>query len=211
VKNFQLYEGGIGGEICDEPVIMGTLKFLQDMGVEVPAGTMVNQAVYVSIDGEFSGLFAISYARMKYSASGLATICSYRRLTPVIIADDFMLSPAFLKEKFGIKTRRMVHPDQDEKLTLMNKAPAEDAPALALTTQDGLAPAAYAVTGARAIRTACALGLTIHIIGGILGLLIMAALAIVGSVELLTPLNILVYQLIWMIPGLLVTEWTRAI
>lgn len=211
VENFQLYTGGIGGEICGESVVMGSPQFLRDLGVEIPAGTMVNQAVYVAIDGEFSGLFAITYARMKYSAAGLNTLCSYQNVTPLITADDFILTPAFLKEKFGINTRRMVCPTREEKATLTSKLPGEDAPVLALTTRDGLAPAAYALTGARALRTACTLGLVIHLIGGILGILIMLAIAVLGTVELLTPLNILLYQLIWMIPGLLVTEWPRAL
>ena len=49
------------------------------------------------------------------------------------------------------------------------------------------------------------------ILGGVLGLLIMAALAYLGSTELLTPLNILAYQVLWMIPGRLVTLWPRTI
>jgi len=40
---------------------------------------------------------------------------------------------------------------------------------------------------------------------------IMLALTIVGANELLTPTNILLYELIWMIPGYLVTQWTRLI
>ena len=83
--------------------------------------------------------------------------------------------------------------------------------ALALTTQERLTPAAYAITGARALRTSWKLGLVIHIIGGILGLLIMAALAYLGNTELLTPLNILVYQLLWLVPGFLATLWTRTV
>lgn len=212
VQNFQAYEnGGIGGEILGETVLMGSQQFLQEMGVEIPAGTMVNQAVYVAINGQFSGLFAITYTRMKYSAAGLTTICAYKGLTPVITADDFMLTGSFLKEKFGVSTRRMAFPTRQDKAYLASRVPEEDTLVLALTTHDGLAPAAYAVTGARALKTACNLGMTIHVIGGILGILAMAALAVLGAVELLTPLNILLYQLVWMVPGLLVTEWTRAI
>ena len=81
----------------------------------------------------------------------------------------------------------------------------------ALTTQDGLAPKAFAITGARALRTACKLGLTIHIIGGLLGILIMLALAIVGSTHLLTPIHVLLYQLVWIAPGLLVSMWPRTV
>ena len=212
VQNFQAYEnGGVGGEILGETVLMGSQQFLQEMGVEIPAGTMVNQAVYVAINGQFSGLFAITYSRMKYSAAGLTTICAYKGLTPVITADDFMLTGSFLKEKFGVSTRRMAFPTRQDKAYLASRVPEEDTLVLALTTHDGLAPAAYAVTGARALKTACNLGMTIHVIGGILGILAMAALAVLGAVELLTPLNILLYQLVWMVPGLLVTEWTRAI
>ena len=51
--------------------------------------------------------------------------------------------------------------------------------------------------------------MAIHMVGGILGILIMAALAVLGSTHLLSPVHILLYQLIWMIPGLLVTLWPR--
>ena len=211
-QNLQFYgNGGIGGEICDEPVLMGSLDFLKDMGVEIPEGTMVKQAVYVAIDGELSGLFAIAYPRMKYAVSGLVTICGNKRLNPVILAEDFMVTGPFLKERFGVRSKRMIFPDREKRQELRQRKPEEGVPALALTTQEGLAPAAYAITGSRAVRTAWSLGMAIHLLGGILGLLIMAALAYLGSTELLTPLNILAYQLVWMVPGLLVTFWPRTI
>lgn len=212
VENFHNYGGGgIGGEVCGEPVLLGTSSFLHDMGVEVPEGTMVNQAIYVAIDGQFCAVFAISYSRMKSSAAGLVSLCSYRKLTPVLVCDDFMLTETFLRSKFNIKTKRFAFPAREVRQELATRKPEEDAPALALTTQDGLAATTYAVTGSRALRTASTLGLTIHIAGSILGLLIMLVLAILGNAELLTPVNILLFQMIWMIPGLLVTEWTRVI
>lgn len=211
-KNLQFYgNGGIGGEICEEPVLMGSMDFLKEMGVEVPEGTMVKQAVYVAIDGELSGLFAIAYTRMKYTANGLVTLCGNRRLKIMIMAEDFMMTAPFLKERFGIRTKRMIFPNREQRQALSEKKPAEEARAMALMTQEGLAPVAYAITGSRAVRTAWKLGLFIHLLGGILGLLIMAALAYLGNTELLTPLNILAYQLVWMVPGLLVTFWPRTI
>ena len=82
---------------------------------------------------------------------------------------------------------------------------------VALTTKEGLAPKTYAITGARALRGAMTIGVAIHMAGGILGLLIMAALAYIGAAGLLTPANLLLYELAWMLPGLLITEWTRVI
>ena len=54
-------------------------------------------------------------------------------------------------------------------------------------------------------------GVAVHMLGGILGLVIMLLLGIVGGKDLLTPVNVLLYELIWMIPGLLITEWTRSV
>ena len=211
-KNMQYYgNGGIGGEICEEPVLMGSLDFLKEMGLEIPEEVMMKQAVYVAIDGEFSGLFAIAYAKMKFASSGLSTLCGNRKLNPVILAEDFMVTASFLKEKFGVRTKRMKFPEYQARVELSEKKIPEGASALALTTQDGLAPAAYAITGARALRTAWKLGLFIHIVGGILGMLIMAALAYLGNTELLTPLNILIYQLLWLLPGFLATIWPRTV
>ena len=102
-------------------------------------------------------------------------------------------------------------PNQETRQALRQKTPEEATPALALTTREGLAGSAYAVTGARAVRTASVAGLAIHILGGISGLVIMLILALVGAEFLLTPMNVLLYGLIWMIPGLLITEWTRSI
>lgn len=210
-ENLQSYPGGIGAEVNGEAVLAGSLSFMQSMGVDMPAGTRVNQAVYVAIDGELSGVFAITYAKMKASATGLTTLCAYRKLTPVMTTGDFMLTESFLRSKFGINTRRIAFPARDVRQELASREPEEDAPALALMTRDGLAGAAYAVTGSRALRSASITGVVIHMLGGILGLLSMLALAIVDAAYLLTPANILLYEMIWMIPGLLITEWTRSV
>lgn len=212
VENFQNYgNGGIGGEVRGEPVLLGGLDFLRDMGVEIPEGTMVNQAVYASIDGQLCAVYAMTYAKMRSAAAGLVTLCGYRKLTPVMLLGDFTLTESFLRSKFNIKTRRMVFPTRDERAELSAIQPEEDARILAITTREELVSSAYLVTGARSVRTSTKLAVAIHLIGGIIGMLVMLALAILGNTELLTPTNILLYQLIWAVPGLLVTEWTRIV
>ena len=203
--------GGIGGEICGEPVLMGSLNFLQDMGVVIPEGTMVNQAVYAAIDGQLSAVFAISYAKMRSASAGLVTLSGHKKITPVVLCGDFMLTESFIQTKFGIKTRRFAFPTREERAELLKRRPDPELPALAIATREDLVSAAYAVTGARSLRTATRLGVAIHLVGGILGMVIMLVLGYLGSTELLTPTNVLLYQLIWMIPGFLVTEWTRAV
>ncbi|MCI6935953.1 MAG: hypothetical protein MR762_04730 [Clostridiales bacterium] len=212
VHSFRNYgDGGIGGEVEGLPVLVGTMSFLQDMGVEIPEGTMVSQAVYAAVDGELCAVYAISYAKMRSAAAGLVTLCGYRKLKPLKLSGDFMMTESFLRSKFNVKTSRIAFPDRDTCQKLQQHPIDPDEPVLALTTREELVSVAYAITGARTLRQATKLGVIIHLIGGTLGLLIMLVLGYLGSTQLLTPANILLYQLIWAVPGLLVTEWARIV
>lgn len=211
-EEFRIYEnGGIGGVVNEEPVLAGTLSFLKEMGVETPEGLRINQAVCVAIDGELCGLFAITYEKDRGAAAGIGTLCSYRGLKPALICDDFMLTPEFIRGTFDVNPKKMRFFTAEERAQLREKTPDEDAPALALVTSDGLAPFAYTVTGARSLKMAVNMGIVIHMIGGILGMLMMLVLAIIGATGLLTPANLFLYELVWMVPGLLITEWTRTV
>lgn len=211
-ENLRHYDnGGIGGMVLDEPVLVGPLSFLKEMGVEVPEGIQVSQAVCVAIDGELCGVFAISYEKTRSATAGLSTLSSYRGLSPAMVTGEFMMSETFIRGKFGIKSKRLQFPDEETRNQLRAIEPDEASQAALLTTVEGLAPMAYCVTGARALRSASKLGATLHMIGGALGMLVVLILVIVGATHLLTPANMFLYQLVWMIPGWLVTEWTRSI
>ena len=211
-ENLRRYEnGGIGGTVLGEPVLVGPLPFLKEMGVEVPEGIQVSQAVCVAIDGELCGVFAISYEKTRSATAGLSTLSSYRGLNPVMVSGEFMMSEEFIRKKFGIKSKRLQFPDEEIRTMLRDMRAEEDTQAALMATVEGLAPMAYCVTGARALRGACNAGVILHMVGGILGMLVVLALVLLGRMDLLTPANMFLYQLVWIIPGFLVTEWTRSI
>ena len=203
--------GGLGGEVNGEPVLAGSLHFLKEMGVEVPDGIRVSQAVCLAIDGELCGLFAVTYEREKDAMAAMTTLCAYRGLRPVLVSDDFMLTPDFIRSSFGVNIKKVLFPAPEERKALREKTLEPDTWAMALVTDSNPASFAYAVTGARSLKTATTLGVTVHMIGGILGMLMMLVLAILGATHLLTPANLFLYELVWMLPGLLITEWTRNI
>lgn len=211
-EQFTAHEGGgIGALVEGEPVLAGSLAFLKNMGVELPEGLRVNQAVCVAVDGELCGLFAISYAKDRMAAAGMVSLSGYRGLKPLLTGGRFLLTEKFIYNQFGVKAKKIVFADPELQETLAQKKPEENAPALALITGNGLAPFAYAVTGARTLQNATVTGLTVHMIGGILGILMMGVLAVIGATYLLTPANLFLYELVWLVPGLLITEWTRSI
>lgn len=209
-QNLRTYaNGGVGGEVRGESVLVGTQSFLKEMGVEVPEGIRVNQAVYIGIDGELCGLVAVTYVKDRDSAAGLSTLCASRGLYPVLTTGDFMLTPDFIRSKFNVSTKSIQFPEQPERVQLAKKQPDKDMPALALTTRDNFSSYAACVAGARSLKTAQKLGLAVHIFAGIVGIGLIAAVAVLGAVDRLTPINMLLYQLVWLVPGWLLTEWTR--
>ena len=210
VDAFRTYEaGGIGGEIGGESVLAGSLRFMREMGVEMPEGTRVAQAVYLAVEGSLCGVFALAYGKPKNGAAGLRTLCGFRKLIPVLVSSDVNLTESFLRAKFKVNTRRMVFPNPETRSAIVKKAVPEEATVVAMTVREGLAQRSFAITGARTLRSSLRSGAAVHLFGGILGLLMVGALAWVGATHLLTSENLLLYSAIWMVPGWLVTEWTR--
>ena len=122
-----------------------------------------------------------------------------------------MITDSFIRNKFSIRTRRLILPPQEVRAELAQRKANPEADVLALITRDDLVSTAYAITGSMSLRTACRVGSCVGIIGGITGIVIMLALSYLGATELLTPARVILYQLVWMIPSLLATEWTRVV
>ena len=211
VENLTSYPDGVGGQIDGLSVVAGTLDFMENMGVMLPDGARIPHAVYVAVNQGLCAVFAVSFTRSKSSASGLRTLCDSHHVRPVLVDCDFALTGAFLEQKLGVDIHRMHFPDSATRGKLSQKKPEKKTQPIALATRRGLAQRAYAVTGGAALRSAWRAGAAVHIMGGSIGFLAVAVLALQGSLFLLTPYNLLLYGCVWMIPGLLVAEWTRSI
>ncbi|MBE6983892.1 MAG: hypothetical protein E7435_06430 [Ruminococcaceae bacterium] len=211
VDSFKTYAGGIGGGVDGCVVLVGTLPMLKAMNVKVPEDIKMLGGIGVAVDGMFSCLLAVNYERVRPVAHGLSVLCGCAGLTPVLISDDLMLSGSFMQKKFHIRPKKIYRPSEEERLRLRSIAVDEGDKVLALCVRPSLPAYGYVITGAKALHNAVVLGVIIHILGGALGLGAVAVLAFLGQTALLSPLNILLYQAIWLIPGFLLTEWTRAI
>lgn len=201
--------GGVSGYIGDQKVYVGSLSFLRSQQVQIPEGIKVSSAVYVAVEQELCGLFALTYEKDRAVLAGLSALCAYKGLHPVLISDGFELTENFLRNKFSIPAQKVLLPAYENREKLRQAEFASEDPVALLVTKPNLAAYGYAVTGARSLYRACNLGMVIHMLGGILGLGIMLVLTVIGATHLLTPMNMFLYQLLWMLPGLLITEWTR--
>lgn len=200
--------GGVGAEVNGTPVLMGSLKFMQSMGVEMPAGTRVNQAVYVSVDGELSGVFAVSYGVSRASAAGLQLLARCRGIELLLTARDFMITDAFLQAKFRVAVRRIHFLPIAEREQLARRQPSEPAVQCALLLKPGLAPAARAVSGARLARAAVLGSLGVSLLSGLTGLTVMSVLAFLGAWADMSVSNLLLFLGLWALPACLLASLT---
>lgn len=211
VEDLCVWPGGVSGLVSGVPAALGTAEFMQQLQVELPESVRIPQAVYLAVDGELCGVFAVTYHCPKPSAAGLRNLCGWRSLMPLVVSSDFMLTPRLIRDKMGVRVRRLIFPDYATRQTLSQICPEADAPVVALTTNSGLAARTYAINGAWALRSAQSSGANIHMLGGLFGLTLAALLSLLGAIEMLSPVNLLLYTAVWMIPGLLSTEGTRHI
>lgn len=211
LEEFKNYNGrGYGAIICGQQVFVGSLEFLRSMDVPVPSIIKLQNAVCIAIAGELTASFPLVFGKLKGVVAGLSALCGQRKLTRVMTGSNFILDETFLREKFRVDTRRITFPDLSERERLANWKPDGEASApICLTTQEGLAGPAFSVTGARALHTASIAGAAVHILGGLVGLAAVLILTLAGRTDLMTPANLLLLELIWAVPGLMVSEWTR--
>ena len=209
VEAFEERPGGITGLVDGYRVFVGTADYMQSNGIQIPPDSTENFCIYTALEGQVCGEFAITIGRSKSTTAGIRTLNADRHFMPMLMACNFLLTPKFLRNKLAVNVRRIQFPDRDTRLALAQITPDDHSTVIALTTKAGLAPKAYALTGARAMRGALKWGAFIHILGGTIGLVAVGLLALNGGMDLLTPINLLLYSSIWSVPGFLITERTR--
>lgn len=212
VGKLRRYEnGGVGAEIGLDSVLVGSLRFMQSMGVDMPAGTRVSQAVYVAINGELSGVFAVHYGVTRGAMEGLNVLTHGKGLTPVLTAGDFIITDSFLRSRFRVKAGKIQIPPLPVRSELAEREPSEKARQCVLLTKPGFASLALSVAGARALHTAASWGAIVNLISGIMGMAIMTVLAHLAALEVMSVSNLLLFLLVWAVPSLLLSGWTRNI
>jgi len=205
--SFRQYEGGgLGAEIHGDVVLLGSLAFMRLMGIHVPEGTRVQSALYISVNRELVGVFALTYQPSPGTRNGLGKIARNVGLTPVLATRDFMITPALIKKRYKISVDRVEFPVVAERIQLSSKEAGEGGQQGALMAKESFMSFASAVTGGRLLRKAVHSSVMLALFCGIMGLTLIAYLTSLGSVQAVSSFNLFLYQLIWMLPTLLTTS-----
>ena len=204
--SFRQYEGGgLGAEIRGDVVLLGSLPFMRLMGVHVPEGTRIQSAAYISVNKELVGVFALTYAPSASTKSGLHSVVRSSGLTPILATRDFMITPALVKKRYKISADRLEFPVVAERTRLSAPDAGGRGKQGALMAKGSFLSFSSAVTGGRLLRRAVHSAVLVSLISGFLGMVLLCILTYLGSVEAASAMNLLLYQLLWQVPTLLIT------
>ena len=204
VDTFRRYEGGgLGATIRGDVVLMGSIAFMKLMRVRVPEGTRLKQAVYLSVNGELTAVFALNYAPAESVRAGLSAVLRAGSLVPVLATRDFMITPQFLKLRYKIPPEHIEFPIVEERARLSSQEIPRTGPQGALMARSSFASFAGSVVSARTLRGAAIIAMIVALAGSVLGTALMFFLTFLGSSFSASCWNLFLYTVLWLIPGLL--------
>ena len=207
VDSFRQYEGGgVGAEIRGDVVLLGSLAFMRLMGVPVPESIRVQSAVYISVNKELAGIFALTYSPSGGTKSGLHQVIHNPGLTPILATRDFMITPGLVKKRYKVPADRLEFPVVREREALSSKDAGQNGLQGALMSRDSFLSFAAAVTGGRQLRRTVHSAVMVSLLSGILGMLLLFVLTYLDAVEAASAFNLALYQLLWQVPTLLITS-----
>ena len=209
VDAFRRYEGGgLGAEIGGDVVLMGGYGFMRLMKVQMPEGTKLKQAVYLSVNGELAAVFALTYAPVSNVKSSLFAAVRSKGLLPILATRDFMITPQFLKQRYKFPPDRVEFPTVEERARLSDHEPRPEVRQGALLARSSFSSFVSAVTGARALRSAAEAAMTVSFVGGILGLFTLFFLTFIGAVQAVNCWNLMIFLLLWLLPNVLISTFS---
>ena len=204
VDTFRRYEGGgLGATIRGDVVLMGSIAFMKLMRVRVPEGTRLKQAVYLSVNGELTAVFALNYAPAESVRAGLSAVLRAGSLVPVLATRDFMITPQFLKLRYKIPPEHIEFPIVEERARLSSQEIPRTGPQGALMARSSFASFAGSVVSARTLRGAAIIAMIVALAGSVLGTALMFFLTFLGSSFSASCWNLFLYTVLWLSPGLL--------
>ena len=206
LNDFSFYEeGGCSANIRGETVMLGTASFMRKMEVRLPGNINLKTGLYLSVDRQLAAVFAVKYTAAD-NVDWALRMLKRNHVTPILASRDPNITPALIKRKFS-KGIKVEYPPLAGRLALSEQEDGRGRPR-ALLLREGLLPYADTVVGARRLRRGVRGCTILALLGSIAGTLLAYYLAFRGDFALMRPLTLLEFQLLWVIPVLLLSDWT---
>ncbi|MEA4955059.1 MAG: hypothetical protein VB096_06045 [Pseudoflavonifractor sp.] len=208
-EDFTAYEGGGFSEtIRGQQVLVGSAAFMTLMEVALPPGLNVKNAAFCAIDGDLAGIFALNYHLPGAVPEALDALIR-NHIAPVLATRDFNLIPSMLRQRFKLPVERMEFPSVERRRELSEPDQEHSDTLAAVLCREGVGPYSEAVVGGRRLRAAVRLSAVLTCLGSLAGALLAFYLTFIAAYDSLTPVNLTVFLIMWLVPTLLISGWVN--
>lgn len=205
VDELECYEaGGMTAKIRGESVMIGTSGFMTVMRVPLDQGLKLKRAVLCVINNRLEGLFTLNYELSHYARSSIEALIK-AGVHPVLVTRDFNITPEMLRVQFALPDDQMEYPPIQRRRELSEPDQAHNPVVGALLTREGMGAYSDAIIGGRRLRSVVRLNAILTILASMVGIVLAFYLTSILAFTSLTPLNMIVFLLIWLIPTLVIS------
>ncbi|MCD8383103.1 MAG: hypothetical protein LUC30_09400 [Clostridiales bacterium] len=197
--------GGFTGTIRGDQVLVGTADFMQVMKIEISPGYQVRNAVFCAINGQLQGVFPLIYSLPPQVRPAVNYLIA-AGVHPILATRDFNTTPAVLRQRFHLPVNRMQYPSVEHRFALSAKGQPHNDTLGALIFREGVEAYTAAILGGRRLVTVVRLNTILTVAASVIGGLLGFYLTLMSAYASLSPVNILVFLLAWLVPTLLISN-----
>lgn len=215
VQDYSFDKGqGIMGYIEGERILCGTRAYVSSYGVNVPSDLrednlpVSKKVSYVSIGGKLVASFETNYKVTRSTFEMFREICK-ERLDIILYTMDYNLTEDLIRELFVIDGSLVCVIDKTfipDFEAMTKPADRVKADIVSITGNKGIA---FAVCKIPKISTVMSAGVLIKALTLVISLLIFLAVVFANGITAATPVHILMFQLVWLIPYLFIYMFSK--
>lgn len=194
VSYFQVLDAGLAGRINGVVVAVGTYNFMQLLGAIPPVDAPKN-GVFIAINGELAGVFAIRYRVRSGAVEGFERLTRERSLTTLMATRNFCINPSFLRKWFQVPVAAVTCPKWETRLSLSQPGLLAHGVTCGYVMKGGIAAYSRLVAGGRRVYR---MGLLLTLLSVVLSvlMLVLTASAISAGVPIYSGARLLLIQLL---------------
>lgn len=196
--------GGRRGQVDGKDVLLGTAKCMNEQRIPIPSLPNEEESLFLAVDGVTQAVFEFTYSITNTVHTAMQGLVE--RQTGVLLeAKDGYLSEERLTELFGVRKGMIRLVERREK----DEVSESETTLLAVLTRDNVGAFADCLGAACLLGRLSAAGVILGIAAAALGMLLAAYLCFVFAPLSVSPIRMLVYAVLWLIPICYVENETK--
>ncbi|NLT39182.1 MAG: hypothetical protein GXX89_01820 [Clostridiales bacterium] len=202
--------GGYVADVQGCHIYIGSSAFMRKQEIELYSALMVKKGIYLAINRVLTAVFIINYSASPSIAASMRILSRKPGFKPILALKDFLIDREMIEEEFLTKTDRMFFPDLTESGRFHSLADSSKSGRIpsGIICREGLTAFACLLIGCRKLTRRTILSCLLALGAAVLGLEFMFFLGLSGSYSAASAANLLIYNLLWLLPTFFIGSGT---